>query len=67
MPRVEGSRVVAHVVHVDRYGNAALDLDHGHLPETGLRLGHRVWVAAGGITLDAVYSAHLRRRDPRAS
>lgn len=56
VPRVEDSCVVAHIVYADRYGNAALDLDHGRLPETGLRLGHRVWVAVGGVTLDAVYS-----------
>lgn len=55
-PRIERGSVVAHVVYVDRYGNAALDLDHARLPDTGLRLGHRVWVASGGITLDAVYS-----------
>ena len=55
-PVVEAGHVRAHVVYVDRYGNAALDLDHSMLPETGLRLGRRVWVGAGGVTLDAVYS-----------
>jgi S-adenosyl-L-methionine hydrolase (adenosine-forming) len=55
-PVIEESRVRAHVVYVDRYGNAALDLDHERLPATGLRLGRRVWVGAGGVTLDAVYS-----------
>jgi len=55
-PQILDGRVVAHVVYVDRYGNAALDLAHEGLPETGLRLGRRVWVAAGQITLDAVYS-----------
>jgi S-adenosylmethionine hydrolase len=55
-PRVEQGRVIASVVYVDRYGNAALDLHHEGLPETGLRMGRRVWVAAGGLTLDAVYS-----------
>ena len=29
---------------------------HSLLPETGLRLGRRVWVEAGGITLDGVYT-----------
>jgi S-adenosylmethionine hydrolase len=56
VPRISEGRVVAHVVYVDRYGNAALDVDHQRLPETGLKLGRRVWVAAGQITLDAVYS-----------
>lgn len=55
-PTIEGGTVCAHVVYVDRYGNAALDLDHGMLPDTGLRLGRRLWVAVGGVTLDAVYS-----------
>jgi S-adenosylmethionine hydrolase len=55
-PRFEEGRVTAHVVYVDRYGNAALDIEHERLPETGLRLGRRVWVAAGAVTLDAVYS-----------
>jgi S-adenosylmethionine hydrolase len=55
-PRLEEGRVVAHVVYVDRYGNAALDIHHERLPETGLRMGRRVWVAASGVTLDAVYS-----------
>ena len=56
VPIVEEAHVRAHVVYVDRYGNAALDLDHSMLPATGLRLGRRVWVGAGAITLDAVYS-----------
>jgi S-adenosyl-L-methionine hydrolase (adenosine-forming) len=55
-PRIERGHVAAHVSYVDRYGNAALDLAHEQLPDTGLRLGRRVWVAAGGVTLDAVYS-----------
>jgi S-adenosyl-L-methionine hydrolase (adenosine-forming) len=54
--RIEDGRVEAHVVYVDRYGNAVLDLGHAELPSTGLRLGHRLWVGAGGVTLDAVYS-----------
>jgi S-adenosyl-L-methionine hydrolase (adenosine-forming) len=55
-PRIEEGRVAAHVVYIDRYGNAALDLSHDDLPKTGLRLGRRVWVGAGGVTLDATYS-----------
>jgi S-adenosylmethionine hydrolase len=54
--RIDGGRVVAHAIYVDRYGNVALDLSHGRLPETDLRLGRRVWVEAGGITLDCVYT-----------
>jgi len=55
-PRIERGRIVAHTVYVDRYGNVALDLSHSLLPDTGLRLGRRVWVEAGGITLDCVYT-----------
>jgi S-adenosylmethionine hydrolase len=55
-PRIEGGRVVAHAVYVDRYGNVALDIGHHQLPDTGLRLGHRAWVEAGGVTLDGVYT-----------
>jgi S-adenosyl-L-methionine hydrolase (adenosine-forming) len=55
-PRIEGGRVVAHAVYVDRYGNVALDIGHRQLPETGLQLGHRAWVEAGGLTLDGVYT-----------
>jgi S-adenosyl-L-methionine hydrolase (adenosine-forming) len=55
-PHIKDGRVIAHVTYVDRYGNAALDIDHSNLPETGLRLGRRVWVAVGGLTLDAVYA-----------
>jgi S-adenosylmethionine hydrolase len=54
--QIEPGRVATHVVYIDRYGNAALDLSHEDLPQTGLRLGRRVWVGAGGITLDATYS-----------
>jgi S-adenosyl-L-methionine hydrolase (adenosine-forming) len=55
-PAIAQGRVVARVVYVDRYGNAALDLTHQHLPQTDLRLGRRAWVEASGVTLDAVYS-----------
>ena len=53
---IEAGRVAAHVVYADRFGNAALDLPHERLPETGLRLGRRLWVEAAGVTLDAVYA-----------
>jgi S-adenosyl-L-methionine hydrolase (adenosine-forming) len=55
-PAIEPGRVVAHVVYVDRYGNVALDLNDRHLPETGLRLGHRVEVEAGLRSLTAVFA-----------
>jgi S-adenosyl-L-methionine hydrolase (adenosine-forming) len=46
-PRVYPDRVVAHVVYVDGFGNATLNLDHQQLASTFLRLGERVAVHAG--------------------
>jgi S-adenosylmethionine hydrolase len=53
-PAIEGDRVVARVVSVDRYGNLALDLAHRHLPRTGLRHGHPLDVEAGDTRRRAV-------------
>jgi S-adenosylmethionine hydrolase len=53
---IREGRVVAHVLYVDRYGNAALDLDHDRLPETGLRLGRRLRVETAEAGLAAAYS-----------
>jgi S-adenosylmethionine hydrolase len=42
-PRFEVSgTIVAHVLYVDRFGNAALNIDHDDLSACGLQLGHRV-------------------------
>jgi S-adenosylmethionine hydrolase len=46
-PRVYPDRIVAHVLYVDGFGNAALNLGHDALGSTFLRLGERVSVAAG--------------------
>jgi S-adenosylmethionine hydrolase len=46
-PRIEQGRVVAHVIGVDGFGNAMLDLGHDQLPLTFLRLGGLVQVDAG--------------------
>jgi S-adenosylmethionine hydrolase len=55
-PAIEAGRVIAHVVSVDRYGNAALDVTDRHLPETGLRLGRTLMVEAGGGRREAVFT-----------
>jgi S-adenosyl-L-methionine hydrolase (adenosine-forming) len=56
-PAIEpGRRVVAPVAYVDRFGNAALELEEAQAIDSGLKLGHRLWVEAGAITLDAVYA-----------
>jgi S-adenosyl-L-methionine hydrolase (adenosine-forming) len=46
-PRIYADRVVAHVVYVDGFGNATLNLGHEQLASTFLRLGNRVVVDTG--------------------
>jgi S-adenosyl-L-methionine hydrolase (adenosine-forming) len=55
-PVIEGDHVLAHVVSLDRFGNAALDLEDRHLPDTGLQLGHKLTIEAGGTVRDAVFT-----------
>jgi S-adenosyl-L-methionine hydrolase (adenosine-forming) len=55
-PVFDGDGVVAHVVGVDTFGNAALDLEHEDLPRTGLRLGHPVRVGAAGEVVRAAFA-----------
>jgi hypothetical protein len=55
-PVIEEGRVLAHVVSVDRYGNAALDLAEMHLPETGLRLGRALTVETGSEARPATFA-----------
>jgi S-adenosylmethionine hydrolase len=47
-PRREEDSVVAHVLTVDHFGNAALNVSHEELAGTGIRLGGQVelWVGA---------------------
>ena len=55
-PRFEGGDLVAHVIHIDRFGNIALDAGHDELPESGLKLGRRARVRlASGDTVDAPF------------
>jgi S-adenosyl-L-methionine hydrolase (adenosine-forming) len=55
-PMIEPGQVVAHVVSVDRFGNAALDLADEHLPQSGLRMGRPVTVEVSGSARDAVFA-----------
>jgi S-adenosyl-L-methionine hydrolase (adenosine-forming) len=55
-PVIDPGRVVAHVVSIDHFGNAALDLADRHLPQSGLRMGHPVRVEVAGPTRDAVFA-----------
>jgi S-adenosylmethionine hydrolase len=43
-PRTEGGVLVAHVLSVDRFGNASLNVGHEELAGTGITLGSRVEV-----------------------
>jgi len=47
-PRVSPGEVVAHVVHVDRFGNAVLSAEHDDLAGSGLKLGRAVEVRVDG-------------------
>ncbi len=55
-PVIESGRVIAHVVSVDGFGNAALDLGDRHLPDSGLRMGRQVTVEVAGTPRDAVFA-----------
>jgi S-adenosyl-L-methionine hydrolase (adenosine-forming) len=45
--RDEDGALIAHVLSVDRFGNAALNVGHDDLADTGLRLGWPVLIEAG--------------------
>jgi S-adenosyl-L-methionine hydrolase (adenosine-forming) len=45
--RQEDGALIAHVLSVDRFGNAALNVGHDDLADTGLRLGWPVLIEAG--------------------
>ena len=47
-PRREDDALVAHVLVVDRFGNVALNLEHGDIADTGIRLGGTVEIEASG-------------------
>jgi S-adenosylmethionine hydrolase len=55
-PSIGSDGVVAHVVSVDGFGNAALDLADHQLPATGLRMGRSVAVRAQGRTHEAMFT-----------
>jgi S-adenosyl-L-methionine hydrolase (adenosine-forming) len=55
-PSIGSDGVVAHVISVDRFGNAALDLADHHLPATGLRMGRSVAVQAQGGSHEAMFA-----------
>lgn len=55
-PRVEDGELIGHVLLVDRYGNAALDVGHDELAGTGIRLGTAVEVEIAGTGHPATFT-----------
>jgi S-adenosylmethionine hydrolase len=56
-PRREGDVVTAHVLLLDVYGNAMLDLLHEDLPDTGLGYGRALEVSACGRSRRATFTS----------
>jgi hypothetical protein len=55
-PSVADGDLLAHVLLVDRFGNAALNVDHGELAGTGITLGGEVEIETGGERFHATYA-----------
>ena len=54
-PRLDGDTLVGHALAVDRFGNVALDVGHGVLDASGLRLGATVELDIRGERYLATY------------
>jgi S-adenosylmethionine hydrolase len=63
-PSIGAGRVAAHVVSVDRFGNAVLDLADRHLSATGLRMGNKVSVEVAGQSQDAAFTLTFADVEP---
>jgi S-adenosylmethionine hydrolase len=55
-PRIEDGSVVAHALVVDRFGNAALNVDHEDMAGTGITLGGTVELEVAGERYLATYA-----------
>jgi S-adenosyl-L-methionine hydrolase (adenosine-forming) len=55
-PRVDDGAVVAHALVIDRFGNAALNVDHEDMAGTGITLGGTVELEVGGERYLATYT-----------
>ncbi|HEY1594338.1 MAG TPA: SAM-dependent chlorinase/fluorinase [Thermoleophilaceae bacterium] len=53
-PRTDGDALVAHVLSIDRFGNAALNVSHESLAGTGIVLGGQVEIRSGTEHFHAV-------------
>ncbi|MBV9424533.1 MAG: SAM-dependent chlorinase/fluorinase [Solirubrobacterales bacterium] len=49
-PRLADGALVAHAMYIDRFGNVQLNVEHGDLADSGLKLGHHLAVQAGAGT-----------------
>ncbi len=56
-PEQDGDTLVARVLFVDGFGNATLNVPHGHIVGSGLTLGGEVEVTAGGRTHTATFTS----------
>jgi S-adenosylmethionine hydrolase len=63
-PREEGDTVVAHALVLDHFGNVGLNVDHDRLAGTGITLGGRVSVEAGGEHYVATYAQTFADVEP---
>jgi S-adenosylmethionine hydrolase len=63
-PEVENGAVRAHVLAVDRFGNAGLSVSHAELAGTGLVLGRTVEVEAHGVSRQAVFARSFAELEP---
>jgi len=55
-PQVSEGEVLAHVLLVDRFGNASLDIGHADLAGSGLTLGKPVEIEVGGERFIATFA-----------
>ncbi|MEA2419946.1 MAG: hypothetical protein QOE60_2152 [Thermoleophilaceae bacterium] len=55
-PRVEDGTLVGHALVVDRFGNAALNVDHDDMAGTGITLGGTVEIEVAGERYLATYA-----------
>ena len=55
-PFIDGDALVAHVLVIDRFGNASLDATHDDLAGTGLQLGTQVEIQTRGERFHALFA-----------
>jgi hypothetical protein len=65
-PRLAGDEVIAHVLTIDRFGNAQLDVSHELAVESGLKIGQRLVIARGRDRRPAQYARTFVDVEPGA-